>query len=365
MITNIDIQNFKSLKDISMRTCPLNILMGLNGMGKSSFMQILLLLKQSKDLYERELQLDGTLTNIGKGKDALYQFAEDERIKLGITLNDSEKFHWDFNVDSELEKLIAPIGYKKETLNHLLSELSKFQYLSADRLAPMDVYDTQKSVISRNEIGERGEYTAHFLNVYGNKLKVNEKLKSEHSSDLSLINQVNGWLSTISPGVLLNVIEVPLLDKILLSYEFLLKNGRKTTGFRPKNVGFGISYVLPVITALLLPEKGKIILIENPESHIHPKGQAELGRLMALSAANGAQIFVETHSDHIINGIRVAVKEGLINKNDVNISYFDKVTTESEQYTRITPIHVDPRGELSDYPIDFMDEWNNQLLKLI
>ncbi|NOX48765.1 MAG: DUF3696 domain-containing protein, partial [Chlorobi bacterium] len=109
----------------------------------------------------------------------------------------------------------------------------------------------------------------------------------------------------------------------------------------------------------------KIIILENPESHIHPRGQAELGKLMALSAANGAQLFIETHSDHIINGIRVAVKEGNIKKEDINISYFDKVTTANEQFTRITDISIDDNGELSDYPKDFMDEWNNQLLKLL
>lgn len=365
MITKIDIRNFKSLKDVSIKTRSLNLLMGLNGMGKSSLIQILLMLKQSKDIYNRELLLDGYLTKIGKGKDALYQFAEEENIFLGLKLSDSIKYEWNFKVDSELEKLISKNGYAKEYLKKLEKGLEKFQYLSADRITPLDVYDTQKSIISNYEIGERGEFTAHLLNVFGSKIKVNETLKSENSSDLSLINQVNGWLNSISPGVNLNVIEVPLLDKVLLNYEFLLKNGRKTNGFKPKNVGFGISYVLPVVTALLLSQKGRVIIIENPESHIHPKGQAELGRLMALSAKNGSQIFVETHSDHIVNGIRVAVKEGCIKKDDVTISYFDKITTEQEQYTRLTPIMVDIYGELSEYPIDFMDEWNNQLIKLI
>lgn len=107
------------------------------------------------------------------------------------------------------------------------------------------------------------------------------------------------------------------------------------------------------------------MIIENPEAHIHPRGQAEMGRLIALAAAAGMQLFVETHSDHIVNGIRVAVKENLINAENVNISYFSRQTTEIEQFCRIQNIRVDRTGELSDYPIDFMDEWNNQLLKLI
>ena len=107
------------------------------------------------------------------------------------------------------------------------------------------------------------------------------------------------------------------------------------------------------------------MIIENPEAHIHPRGQAEMGRLIALAAASGMQLFVETHSDHIVNGIRVAVKEELIESKKVNISYFYRQTTETEQFCQIQNIQVDKNGELSDYPTDFMDEWNNQLLKLI
>lgn len=108
-----------------------------------------------------------------------------------------------------------------------------------------------------------------------------------------------------------------------------------------------------------------MIIIENPEAHIHPKGQAQMGKLIALAAAAGMQLFVETHSDHIVNGIRVAVKERLIPNNKVNISYFYRIAAEDEQFCDIEPISVDIHGELSDYPEDFMDEWNNQLLKLV
>ncbi|PGH40399.1 MAG: hypothetical protein CRN43_03260 [Candidatus Nephrothrix sp. EaCA] len=151
---------------------------------------------------------------------------------------------------------------------------------------------------------------------------------------------------------------------MILDYQFdLVKD--KTNPFRPRNVGFGISYVLPVVLALLTAEEGKIIVLENPESHIHPRGQAELGKLIALAAGAGAQLFAETHSDHILNGIRVAVKENAVDRSMVNVMYFDKTTVEEEQFTKITPIKVDCNGELDEYPKDFLDEWSNQLLKLL
>ena len=120
---------------------------------------------------------------------------------------------------------------------------------------------------------------------------------------------------------------------------------------------------------LLTAKSGDCLIIENPEAHIHPKGQAELGRLLALCASTGVQIFLETHSDHVVNGIRVAVKKGQIERHDVKIAYFSRKESYDngiyEQYTDIETIKIDPHGELSSYPDGFMDEWNNQLMELL
>ena len=120
---------------------------------------------------------------------------------------------------------------------------------------------------------------------------------------------------------------------------------------------------------LLTAKPGDCLIIENPEAHIHPKGQAELGRLLALCASTGVQIFVETHSDHVVNGIRVAVKRRQIERHDVKIAFFSRKESHNngiyEQYTDIETIKIDPHGELSNYPDGFMDEWNNQLMELL
>ena len=75
MITEIAVKNFKSLKNIKVQARNLNLLMGLNGMGKSSFIQTLLLLMQSDKLEDRVLDLNGLLAQIGQGRDALCHFA--------------------------------------------------------------------------------------------------------------------------------------------------------------------------------------------------------------------------------------------------------------------------------------------------
>ena len=365
MIKQIKIKNFKSIKTAEVVVSNLNLLMGLNGMGKSSFLQILLLLMQSDKLEERVVDLNGILAQIGQGRDALYQYAEEERIVFELTIEGNPKFSWEFAYQKDKEKLTAENGYTKDRMSFFRKSTKRFQYIPADRIGPKDIYEASSVVVAdKKQLGLLGEYAAYYINVFGQEHEVLEKLRHPKASSTNLLSQINAWMKEISPGVSLNTKYVPEVNKVILDYQFDLIND-KTNSFRPKNVGFGISYVLPIVLALLTAEEGKIIVIENPESHIHPRGQAELGKLISLAASIGAQLFVETHSDHVLNGIRVAFKEGDIDKSKVNVMYFEKTTTEKEQYTNITQIRVDHKGELDEYPKDFLDEWSNQLLKLL
>ena len=126
--------------------------------------------------------------------------------------------------------------------------------------------------------------------------------------------------------------------------------------------------------SLLISVPEDIVIIENPEAHLHPRGQAEMGNLIARAAAYGIQVFVETHSDHVINGVRVAVKNGIVKPEDVNIAFFERkgheITAEDgmkhkEYFADVRNIKIDKKGSLSEYPEDFMDEWNNQLMRLM
>lgn len=365
MISHIEIRNFKSLKKVAVSPKNLNVLMGLNGMGKSSFIQMLLLLVQSDKLEDRVIDLNGILAQIGQGKDALYQFAEEEKIVFELAFEGHPKFNWKFLYQKDKEKLIAENGFAKDLMKMFRDKTKRFQYISAERIGPRDIYEASSVVVSdKKQLGLLGEYAAYYINVFGQEYDVIDKLRHSKATSLTLLAQMNAWMKEISPGISLNTKYVPEVNKVILDYQFDLIRD-KTNSFRPKNVGFGISYVLPIVLALLTAEEGKIIIIENPESHIHPRGQAELGRLIAMAAQIGAQLFVETHSDHILNGIRVAVKDGNIDKSKVNIMFFDKVTTDKEQFSNVKQIKIDKNGELNEYPKNFLDEWSNQLIKLV
>ncbi|MEO8712450.1 MAG: DUF3696 domain-containing protein [Parafilimonas sp.] len=371
MIEKIQIQNFKSIKSLSVNTKNLNLLMGLNGMGKSSFIQVLLLLMQSDKLEDRIVDLNGILAQIGQGRDALYQFAEKDFILFSLSFTGQREYQWTFSYQKDKDKLIALNGYAKEQMKFFRDNTKKFQYLRAERIGPQDLYEASSVIVAdKKHLGLLGEYSAYYIDVYGAEFNVKKELQHPKATSEKLNSQANAWLREISPGISINTKYVPEVNKVILDYQFDYGN-QKTNSFRPKNVGFGISYVLPIVLALLTAEENKIIVIENPESHIHPRGQAELGKLISLAATTGAQLFIETHSDHILNGVRVAIKENSIDStkgienNKVNVIFFDKDTTEKEQYSKVEIIKIDKNGEMSEYPKNFLDEWSNQLLKLV
>jgi len=363
MITEIGIKNFKPLKDAKVKLNALNVLTGLNGVGKSSFFQPFLLIMQSSKLENGIIELNGVLAKTGVGRDVLYQFAQDEKIIFEMEL-DNEQYLWECDYQKDKDILISKNRYSGTRLTILQKIAEQFHYINGIRLGPLDIYPISSDVSEKKQIGAFGEYAPYYIELFGGDYVVSEIMRHPKATSETLLSQINAWMKEISPGVSLRTQFVPTINIVTLHYQFDYGNS-KTSLFLPKNVGSGISYVIPVILILLTATEGKTIIIENPESHIHPRGQAEIGRLIALAAQSGAQVFVETHSDHILNGIRVAVKENKINKDKVNILFFDRETTETEQYAKVVPIKIDKKGALSEYPDNFMDEWSNQLSKLI
>ncbi|MEN5195763.1 DUF3696 domain-containing protein [Sphingobacterium faecium] len=386
MISNIKLKNFKSIKSSDFEMRNLNVIMGMNGQGKSSFIQSLLLLRQSDGLSNGILKLNGGemgLINIGITKDALYQFAGNgENLEYEIKFdNDSElkiKTLYESGADYFYISNLSDFQEKLKTDRILEQPLftNRFQYLNAQKVEPAEANKASFTAVSVNDdLGKYGEYTAHYINQKGsNNLHLMNLLhqKSKEIDEVtgieliktSLIDQINFWLGEISPGVSVKTQKVTN-ELVLLDYEFHQPNLGTTNKFKPQNVGFGISYALHVVTAILKAQNGDLIIIENPESHIHPRGQAELGKLIAKASLNNIQIIIETHSDHIVNGIRVAVKEQPELQDRVILHYFEKIVEETEQFSKITDITIDKRGSLSDYPGNLLNEWSNQLFKLM
>lgn len=363
MIRKIIIKNFKCFKKLEMPLKNVNILTGINGMGKSTIIQSLLLLRQSymMDNGMKGLNLNGRYVRLGNAQDVLYEKAEDDIIELGYTSDDGEYlFDYRYKQDSDflpVEKTCAG-SFKHDVFG------PGFTYLSAYRIEPLELYHiTNEDELQNREFGNSGEFALQYLYQYGSEDVKNREVILEDKYGKSLNAQTRAWMDKIAPGVTPQVGLNMQLRTSEVKYEFV-EGKEKTNSYKSMNVGFGITYVLPLVIAVLSAREGDIIVVENPEAHIHPAGQRMLGELIARAGAGGVQLFVETHSDHILNGIRLAVKKEMIDREYVRLAFFYKDEGDDFKHKFVSP-QIKEDGRLDIWPDGFFDEWDKALYELI
>jgi len=106
-------------------------------------------------------------------------------------------------------------------------------------------------------------------------------------------------------------------------------------------------------------------LLENPEAHLHPRGQSQMGNLLAQAAAQGVQIILETHSDHVLNGIRLAVHDGKLDPDATRLHFFQIRESQGQFVSEVVSPQMNRRGKLNKWPDGFFDEWDNSLESLL
>jgi predicted ATPase len=376
MLEFVRIQRFKTLYDASFPLSNLNIFSGLNGMGKSSFIQVLLLLRQSfeKGLFPAKgLFLHGDYVSLGTGSDVLSESSDKDELEFILTWSDRQpdRYRFRYSADSDVQPLLDS-SVSNEHFSVNVSEHkspyslfnTKFQYLSADRMSPQTMYGkSDYHVVTMNSLGNHGEYTPHYIAEHGLRKISIPFLKHDKTEGLSFIENLNAWMAEISPGIRVEVKLQNETNSVALQYCFAQHNDI-TASFKPQNVGFGITFVLPLVVALLKAKPGDLLLLENPEAHLHPAGQSLLGKLCALASHHGVQLCIETHSDHFLNGMRVAVKENQIEPQEVKLFFLERQDCSAHYSTVISP-SIDKDGRLDYWPKGFFDETNTVLEKLL
>lgn len=364
MIETLLLKNFKCFEEQFFEFAPLTVLTGINGMGKSTVLQSLLLLHQSHQSRApgQPLVLNGPDIQMGTGEDVLYEKAQNNIIEITYQENDTIHQHcYQFEEGTDRLRSVQETEQEKSVFPVSALYDDRFSFLSAYRIEPQEVYGIRnRTDIHTRQYGRNGEYALQYLSEHGGTKPL---LSEAGAAEESLQERVAHWMGEISPGVV-PLISVDDKKRIAeLHYEFI-EGDEKTNSYKSPHVGFGITYVLPVVVALLSAKKGDIVAIENPEAHIHPRGQRKLGELMALVAAQDVQVLVETHSDHILNGIRVAVRQKMLEAQKVKLLYFYKEMRQDYRHKVKNPILLES-GQLTEWPEGFFDEWDNALLDLL
>ncbi|TCO65100.1 AAA family ATPase [Actinocrispum wychmicini] len=358
MIHSLKIANFKCFTEISLAMRPLTILAGVNGGGKSTLLQSLLLARLASTSGQA-VRLNGPYElALGTAADVLSRSARESEITISLGGATAEDW-WDYRLSAPTDEealYLDIVGVPDRPAPGIGNAPGGFTYLAAERLGPRDVLSVSAEEPDDIGVGVHGEFTAQVLALRETRSvsargTVREVLRHPQTASPQLRLQAEAWASDIIRPVR---ITAQLSSGVLASTIRFQETDRFADVIRPVNTGFGVSYTLPIIVAGLLAREGDILLIENPEAHLHPGGQSRLGRFLSKVAGSGAQVIVETHSDHVLNGARLAVaQDNALDPSAMIVHYFDHEGT--------TSIHVNQRGELDAWPAGFFDQIESDL----
>jgi len=433
MLTQLSVSNFKSWKKIDrMRLAPITGLFGTNSSGKTSILQLLLMLKQTIESSDRAQVLEfgdeKSLTNLGSFRDVVYghekpgiiDFSVDWTLSKPLIARDPEsKTNALFTTDqlafsctvgengvdrlavSNLEydaagnrfvlKRKGQSGAKYELTNENEGiRFTRTQGRAWDLPAPVKFYGFPDQVYAYYQnAGFLADLQLAFENLFGRLFylgplrefpqrhyawKGSEPAdmgrRGERVVDAILAAQQRG--AYISPGYkrkrqTLEARVAHWLKELGLIYDFKVEPIAKGNNIYQvqvqktpssaevliTDVGFGVSQVLPVLVLCYYVPEGSIILLEQPEIHLHPSVQSRLADVFLDAMKNrGVQIIVESHSEHLLRRLQLRIAQDAIAPKDTALYFCDA----DESGSKLTELEVDLFGSIKNWPKDFFGD---------
>ena len=370
MLERLDLRFFKCFERLHLPMAPLTLLTGLNASGKSSVLQALVLLHQTMREHEwtTRLALNGSGVRLGTMPAVVDEVFGRRRFEIGLT-DDENTCEWTFEGDrrdmsmavqrvsvngrsvegpQSLRYLLPPDEEAATRVASLARRLRDLTYITAERVGPREAYALEDPHVV-NVVGPRGEHAVSVLH-WGRDEPVSTDLALP-DAPASRFRQVEQRMRTLFPGCTLDLQQAPRANAVTLG----LRTSDDTGFHLPAHTGFGLTQCLPIVVAALSASRGDILVVENPEIHLHPAGQALMGQFMADIARAGMQVLVETHSDHVLNGIRRAVKAGRLAADQVVIHFF---RPRSDDQPQVVSPAMDDSGNIDSWPEGFFDQFD-------
>ena len=347
----------------------MNVLAGMNGAGKSTVIQSLLAVRQSWEsgsLARGRIQLSGALADLGTTGEVYCADPSSDAIEIIITsygqappielrchrTKEYSTEHF-LRLDTRLQVADGTLGLFAEPFN----------YLHAERFGPRKVSQMPLAEGHPLRVGKNGENASYIVASECKETPVvNDFLILESSDEKeykTIQYQWELWMARIFPGFEAESQIYNKADQVRLGLALQRGETGQSLFVRPTNTGFGLSYLLGIIVAGLAATPDTMLLVENPEAHLHPKAQSMVGEFLARVAAGGTQVFVETHSEHVLNGIRRMVKQTILTPGMVRFLFFARASHAFEP--SLTPIPVTASGDISTWPDGFFDQLDRDL----
>lgn len=368
MIRRIGFRNFKCFEALELEIAPLTLFTGFNAGGKSTTIQTLLLLEQTLRGPHRHpcLVLNGPIVNLGSPGDILNAGSGAKWLEICVGTDESS-LTWQFSFSENRLLEVDSITFEEQGQksqvkpdqrmgirpdggggSSVVDAIERVIYLGAARQVETDVYSTAFGAgLPLGDVGPIGQYASWWLHERGDDVAPAGRMHPEHASRSTIRQQINAWLGDLFPGAEANSVPVERTNLIRLG----LRSSSTSDWVRPANIGYGISYAFPIVVAGLCAANGGTVVLDSPEAHLHPQAQSRVGRFLSQVAGSGVQMLIETHSDHVLNGVRIAVRDGVIRPEDAAIFFF---TGEAEP--QVIRLSVDKNGRISDIPVGFFDQ---------
>jgi len=237
-------------------------------------------------------------------------------------------------LDPDIEKIYRTINRISYEINH---EFALIDYVGAMRLPPERTF--LFSGANRTRVGANGQFAANILAI--DSAKGGQKSKN-------ILPNVKSWLS--ASGIASDIKIEQISDR---HYEIKIQHPKSQEYQNYADVGFGSSQILPVLVSGFNMRQGGIFIVEQPEIHLHPQAQAELGDFFSGLLKKNVQSIIETHSEHLILRLQQHVLDGIIKPEDISFLYIyapkDKKT--------IFQISLDNNGKFTkEWPEGFFPE---------
>lgn len=327
MIESLTISDFKCIHSANFQFKNLNVITGVNSSGKSSVIQSIL-------LFSDVINDDSKLFERWSFESVHNRYFNAKAIEISLN---GIKVTMDDEVVECPEKKIP---FKKNR---------EFFYLSENRSGPK----TFENITKSTEIGDEAEYVMSSYFKHQNE-PIEDKLITEEGVQTLSFN-VDYWLKKILNDSYVNLhVEKISSEKLKVSYGF-----GELDNLEPTQLGAGVSYIAKVIIVCLQAKPGQTVIIENPEIHLHPAAQSEVGHFLAFIASKGIQVIVETHCEHLINRIQYEVfRKNFLSE---NVCLFYKPSYKED----FQKINIESTGHFANgFPSGFFDASLSHLLEI-